>query len=68
MEDTLDAGAGLCDPEGFERRSVQRRQPSPVRRVGRNSIRKAQTTREGGHSYRRVVHVADATGKAITQR
>ena len=75
IEDTLNAGAGLCDPE-IVRLAVT---------YGKNSINwlreqgvvfteetvvtgetKLHLTREGGHSHRRVVHAADATGKAVS--
>lgn len=75
IEDTLIAGAGLCDPE-IVRLAVT---------YGKNSINwlreqgvvfteetvttgetKLHLTREGGHSHRRVVHAADATGKAVS--
>lgn len=74
VQDTLTAGAGLCDSE-----TVQH-----VINHGKSSIdwliaqgvpftRDAQTdtgyhlTREGGHSHRRVIHAADATGFAVQQ-
>jgi len=74
VQDTLTAGAGLCD---FE--TVQH-----VINHGKSSIdwliaqgvpftRDTQTdtgyhlTREGGHSHRRVIHAADATGFAVQQ-
>lgn len=75
IEDTLNAGVGLCDPE-IVRLAVT---------YGKNSINwlreqgvvfteetvttggtKLHLTREGGHSHRRVVHAADATGKAVS--
>lgn len=76
VEDTLNAGAGLCDPE-IVRYTVSRgpavirslieqgvpftRLESPTDEVGYH------LTREGGHSHRRVIHAADATGKAIAE-
>ncbi|WP_442918178.1 L-aspartate oxidase [Magnetococcus sp. PR-3] len=73
-EDTMTAGAGLC-------------QPKAVRHVVENGARVIQhlidigtpfdkngdsssgyhLTREGGHSRRRVIHAADATGRAMME-
>ena len=71
IQDTLDAGAGLCDASVVEM-TVQRA-PEAVRRLAELGVQfdreqnEYHLTREGGHSQRRVLHVADATGKAITQ-
>jgi L-aspartate oxidase len=70
IEDTLIAGAGLCD-ERIVRTVVEGgpRVIDSLAEWGVNFDREANEyhlTREGGHSHRRVLHVADATGKAIT--
>jgi L-aspartate oxidase len=68
-EDTLTAGAGLCNPEVVD--FVVKRGPECIewlmdRGVVFTRDRDAlHLTREGGHSKRRVVHSADATGHAI---
>ena len=36
------------------------------RRVDKEDGREFHLTREGGHSHRRVIHAADATGRAIS--
>ncbi len=75
VEDTLKAGAGLCDPEvvghvvkhgkesiswlvelgvDFTRAENQSESGTPF-----------HLHKEGGHSHRRIIHAADATGKAI---
>lgn len=76
IADTLAAGAGLCDPE-VVRYTVERGKESiqwliergvPFTEETGNSDgveRHFHLTREGGHSHRRVVHAADATGRAI---
>ena len=67
--DTLTAGAGLCDPEAVE--LVVRSGPDRVRElielgVGFSYERgELSLAREGGHSARRIVRAADATGRAI---
>ena len=71
VADTIDAGAGLCD-EAVVRYAVSR---SPecidhVTALGLAFDRDGDAphlTREGGHSHRRVLHVADATGAAIAK-
>ncbi len=74
IEDTINAGAGLCDP-GIVRLTVERA-PAAVRwliDLGMPFTREAEDqtpngyhlTREGGHSHRRVIHAADATGEAL---
>ncbi len=71
VQDTLVAGAGLCDQETVER--VVERGPANIRwlfECGVEFTRDPKAdgyhlTREGGHSHRRVVHAADATGKAV---
>ncbi len=74
VQDTLQAGADLCDPEIV--RLVVERGPDNIRWLFGEGVRftrdEAATnadgwhlTREGGHSHRRVVHAADATGKAV---
>ncbi len=74
IQDTLDSGAGLCDPQVVK--LVVERGPENVRWLleqGVQFTRDKQAsgglgyhlTREGGHSHRRVVHAADATGRAV---
>ncbi|MDQ0568721.1 L-aspartate oxidase [Variovorax paradoxus] len=72
VEDTLVAGAGLCDPEAT--RFVVEHAPEAIdwlRELGVPFSSEADgelhLTREGGHSQRRIVHVTDATGAAVQQ-
>ncbi|HKX52369.1 MAG TPA: L-aspartate oxidase [Nitrosospira sp.] len=72
IHDTLVAGAGLCNEEVT--RYVVENGPQaiqwlidqgvPFTRDGGNGTG-YHLTREGGHSVRRVIHAADATGKAV---
>ena len=74
VEDTLKAGAGLCDERTV--RLVVERGPANIRWLldqGVQFTRDEQAgkrssyhlTREGGHTHRRVIHAADATGQAV---
>ena len=74
VQDTLEAGAGLCHPEAVRR--AAERGPEAIAWLVAQGVaftRERQAdgsegfhlTREGGHSLRRVVHVADATGRAV---
>ncbi|XSG85911.1 MAG: L-aspartate oxidase [Methylohalobius sp. ZOD2] len=74
IQDTLDAGAGLCD-EDIVRLVVSRGKASIqwlldqgvtfTEVESEDGEKQLHLTREGGHSHRRVVHAADATGKAV---
>ena len=69
IEDTLRAGAGLCDPEAVE--LLVRDAPACVERLvelGMAFDRDAgslSTTLEAAHSHRRVLHAQDRTGGAL---
>ena len=74
LADTLTAGAGLCDRQAA--RFTIERAPAVIKwleSLGMPFTRQAgdtpdppyHLTREGGHSHRRVIHSADATGKAL---
>ena len=69
--DTVGAGVDLCDPEVV--RFTVTRAPAAIDHVvglGLDFDRQGDAlhlTREGGHSHRRVLHVADATGAAIAR-
>jgi L-aspartate oxidase len=72
VEDTIAAGAGLNRRETVE--LVVGRAPEAIERLAALGVpfnRGAEAgwhlTREGGHSHRRIVHVADATGRAVQQ-
>jgi len=71
IEDTMAAGAGLC-VESAVRMTVAHA-PEAIEHVvglGLEFDRAGNAphlTREGGHSHRRVLHVADATGAAIAR-
>jgi L-aspartate oxidase len=72
LEDTLEAGAGLCHPEAVA--MVVRDGPALVERLlglGVSFTRDAngdlELGREGGHSRRRIVHAADRTGRAVEE-
>ncbi len=71
-EDILRAGAGYCYPKSVV--TLAEQGPELVReillkRVGvpfdRNGSGSLSLAREGGHSLPRIIHAADATGKAI---
>ena len=72
IQDTFTAGAGLCDPEAtrFVVENGKRAIEWLIDR-GVPFTREADTqlgyhlTREGGHSHRRIIHAADATGAAV---
>ncbi len=74
VEDTLNAGAGLCEIETVK--MVAESAPEVIEWLAdlgmpftkdRQEVTASgyHLTREGGHSRRRVVHAADATGKAM---
>jgi L-aspartate oxidase len=69
IADTLNAGAGICVEPAV--RAVVEGAPAAIRWLVDNGVvfdREGDglhLTREGGHSHRRIVHSADATGKAV---
>ena len=71
IADTMEAGAGLCDPQ-VTRFTVEHA-PEAIawlRELGTPFTVEGDglhLTREGGHSHRRIVHAADATGAAVQQ-
>ena len=71
VNDTMIAGAGLNDIRVVEHvvesapRAIQHLIDLGVPFASENGA--LHLTREGGHSHRRIVHVADATGYAIQQ-
>jgi len=74
IQDTLVAGAGLCDPEAVRLVVSQgkdciawllERGVPFTEETSEDGSSHLHLTREGGHSHRRVVHADDATGKAI---
>ncbi len=77
VEDTLNAGAGLCDERIVQQ--VVEHGPRNIEWLLKNGVAFTRDpasktsggyhlTREGGHSHRRVVHAADATGRAVETR
>ena len=71
MQDTLRAGAGLCDPAAVE--LLVREAPACVARLlelGMDFDRHGEalsTTLEAAHSHRRVLHAQDRTGGALVE-
>ncbi len=71
IRDTMVAGAGLNRRETVE--FVIERAPHAIDRLVQLGVpfntdgEALHLTREGGHSHRRIVHVADATGWAVEQ-
>jgi L-aspartate oxidase len=74
VNDTLIAGAGLCDKDAVE--FIASNAHSCVQwlidqgvmfdtETNDNAEERYHLTREGGHSHRRILHAADATGKAV---
>ncbi|EFJ5537746.1 L-aspartate oxidase [Escherichia coli] len=74
VEDTLIAGAGICDRHAVE--FVASNAQSCVQwlidqgvlfdtHVQPNGEESYHLTREGGHSHRRILHAADATGREV---
>lgn len=72
IADTLIAGAGLCHEESVQ--FVVENGPSAVKWLidqgvhftRENDQQSYHLTQEGGHSHRRILHTADATGKEVT--
>jgi len=76
IDDTMRAGAGLCNEDAV--RYAVENGPAAIQWLIDSHVPFTHTdddqqhngyhlTREGGHSHRRVIHAADATGKAIEQ-
>ncbi|WP_150302732.1 L-aspartate oxidase [Pseudomonas saliphila] len=76
VQDTLDAGGGLCREDavrhivGHSREAIgwlidQGVPFTRERGADGNETDDFHLTREGGHSHRRIIHAADATGAAI---
>ena len=76
IQDTLVAGGGLCNEPATRFIVENSRQaidwlislgvPFSPDDGEENSYRGFHLTREGGHSHRRIIHAADATGSAVT--
>lgn len=74
IEDTMVAGAGLCRKKTVRfvvengRKAIERLIEAGVPfspYTGADKTYDYHLTKEGGHSHRRVIHAADATGKAV---
>lgn len=70
VQDTLVAGAGLCHEDAVQ--FTVNHGPESIRWLVEQGVRftldgsELHLTREGGHSHRRIIHAADATGYAIS--
>jgi len=72
VQDTLTAGAGLCH-EDIVKYTVENG-PKAIRWLIKQGVNFTQNsdnneyhlTQEGGHSHRRILHTADATGKEVS--
>ena len=71
FQDTLDAGAGLCDEDAVKMFVAEA--PESIKRLeslgmqfDRDFLGNLSTTLEAAHSFRRVLHVQDRTGRALT--
>lgn len=74
IQDTMIAGAGLCDEKTVEFTAQNAKRcmewlistgvPFDQTQDSQGNTR-FHLTREGGHSHRRILHAADATGQAI---
>src|SRR5690606_8330015 len=75
-QDTLTAGAGICDREAV--RFLVQQAPASIAwlqslgaRFDLNEVKKLDLGREGGHSMKRIVHYGDRTGweveRAVTE-
>ena len=74
VQDTLIAGANLCDEEAVRFTATNAKssmqwlidQGVPFDQIKQtDGTKRFHLTREGGHSHRRILHAADATGKAV---
>ena len=78
IDDTLDAGAGLCDYDAVKfvvdqgKNTINWLIENGVNFTRDNQHRKDDLvaggyhlTKEGGHSFRRIIHSADSTGKEV---
>ena len=79
VEDTLEAGAGLCNREAVHFTASRAKEcmqwlikfGMPFDQISSSPNETSHTearfhlTREGGHSHRRILHSADATGAAV---
>jgi len=70
IQDTLIAGAGLCDPEAV--RVLVTEGPDRIRELielgaafTRDQQGELDLGREGGHGHNRIVHAADLTGREV---
>ena len=74
IQDTLDAGANLCDLDAVRftvensREAIEWLVEKGVQ-FSRNTdpAQSFHLTKEGGHSHRRIIHSADATGRAVSE-
>ncbi|MBK6637766.1 MAG: L-aspartate oxidase [Rhodocyclaceae bacterium] len=70
-DDTFTAGAGLCNPDATRyvvthgKEAIEWLISKNVAFTPDGSTLGYHLTREGGHTHRRVIHVADATGAAV---
>lgn len=76
ISDTLVAGAGLCDQHVVRFAAEHAREQIDwliqlgmpfTHEIPPSNSTGYHLTREGGHSHRRVIHAADATGKALSK-
>ena len=71
IQDTQIAGAGLCDPNVTKfvaengKKALSWLTETGVNFTKDQKSKKLHLTQEGGHSHRRIAHVADTTGRAI---
>ena len=74
VQDTLIAGANLCDKQAVTYTASNAKtsmqwlidQGVPFDQIkDQDGTKRYHLTREGGHSHRRILHAADATGKAV---
>jgi len=76
FQDTINAGAGLCDPDAVmltvsnAKKNITWLKNQGVKftlKESEDGTKSLHLNREGGHSHRRIVHTADTTGKTVSQ-